>query len=354
VYFDDLKISYQKSQVVQHNSYYAFGMTAESWTRFDTKPNQYLYNAGSELNAKTGSYEMYFRNYDPAIARMSGVDVMAESYASLTPYQYANNDPVYWNDPTGAYAGGDEWWNAPREMWRGGMDPQQRREQERFYANESTGTSVDPFAWTGIKTSDIYGRGANTFGSGYLPGDYYGTARLGMEYDVYEVWMDYYTNGRYDESVFKGYRYEEKNRAFYPTGNKIVGNYDFAKTGNGWTAEITGLGVGAVNTKPKQIVLVELGSLCITIKPVGPNTKQAASDAFVKSWNTMTDRLDSWLNAQGDRLITTPELQRQIMLIFNTQLNMNTLYSSTSLGPCSGSIPVTPAQYSSWWDDIFK
>jgi len=139
----------------------------------------------------------------------------------------------------------------------------------------------------------------------------------------------------------------------FGSGNKITGDYDFAKTGKGWTGEITGVGVAAVNSKTKQIVDVELGPLCLTIKPIGPNTKQAVPDAFVKSWNTMTDRLDSWLDAQGDRLITTPELQRQVISIFNTQLNMNTLYSATSLGPCSGNIPVTPAQYS-WWDTLFK
>lgn len=93
---------------------------------------------GSEFNDKTGSYEMFYRNYDPSIGRMNGVDVMADSYSGLSPYQYANNDPVYWNDPTGAYPGGDEWWNAPRSMWKDGMDPQQRPAQERYYAMSQT------------------------------------------------------------------------------------------------------------------------------------------------------------------------------------------------------------------------
>ena len=103
VYFDDLKINYQKSQIVQSNNYYAFGLqTKDSWTRMDTKPNQYLYNAGSELNEATSSYDMMFRSYDPAIGRMSGVDPMVNSFASLSPYNYSFNDPVYWNDPSGA------------------------------------------------------------------------------------------------------------------------------------------------------------------------------------------------------------------------------------------------------------
>ncbi|MCO5272717.1 MAG: hypothetical protein M9954_13750 [Cyclobacteriaceae bacterium] len=68
-------MTYTKSQVVQSNNYYAFGLqTSQSWTRMDTKPNQYLYNAGSELNVATSNYDMMFRSYDPAIGRMSGVD----------------------------------------------------------------------------------------------------------------------------------------------------------------------------------------------------------------------------------------------------------------------------------------
>lgn len=103
VYFDDLKVTYTKSQVVQSNNYYAFGLqTSQSWTRIDAKPNQYLYNGGSELNSTTNSYEMFFRDYDPAIARMSGVDPLADMYSGLSPYNYSANDPVFWNDPSGA------------------------------------------------------------------------------------------------------------------------------------------------------------------------------------------------------------------------------------------------------------
>lgn len=56
----------------------------------------------SELNDVTGNYQMFFREYDPVLGRMSGVDIMADKYASHTPYNYGFNDPVYWNDPSGA------------------------------------------------------------------------------------------------------------------------------------------------------------------------------------------------------------------------------------------------------------
>ncbi|MFN7611606.1 MAG: RHS repeat-associated core domain-containing protein, partial [bacterium] len=101
-YFDDVVMTYTPTNILQYNEYYPFGLqTANSWTR-DSTSNVYLYNAGSEFNSATGNYEMAFREYDPAIGRMTAIDPMASRYASLSPYNYSYNDPVYWNDPSGA------------------------------------------------------------------------------------------------------------------------------------------------------------------------------------------------------------------------------------------------------------
>jgi hypothetical protein len=45
---------------------------------------------------------MFYRGYDPAIGRMMQVDPMATDYHTMSPYNYSFNDPVYWNDPSGA------------------------------------------------------------------------------------------------------------------------------------------------------------------------------------------------------------------------------------------------------------
>lgn len=101
VYFDDVVMTHTKSNVIQYNEYYPFGLqTANSWTR-DNSTNNFLYNAGSELNKTTSNYEMFFRDYDPALGRMNQTDPMASKYSSLTPYNYAFNDPVTYNDPMG-------------------------------------------------------------------------------------------------------------------------------------------------------------------------------------------------------------------------------------------------------------
>jgi RHS repeat-associated protein len=83
VEFDDLKITHTKTNVIQYSDYYPFGMqTNSSWTR-ENSSNNYLYNAGSELNANSGLYETLFRGYDPVIGRLHQVDPLASAFHSL-------------------------------------------------------------------------------------------------------------------------------------------------------------------------------------------------------------------------------------------------------------------------------
>src|SRR5688572_31530346 len=103
VYFDDVKMTHTKGNVIQYNEYYPFGLqTANSWTRENVTGNNFTGNGGTELNTTSNQYDLAFRNYDPVLGRMNGVDPMAGKYASLTPYNFSFNDPVTFNDPSGA------------------------------------------------------------------------------------------------------------------------------------------------------------------------------------------------------------------------------------------------------------
>ncbi len=103
VYFDDIAMTHTKGNVVQYNEYYPFGMQAvNSWTRENTTGNNFLGNGGTELNTTSAVYDLFYRNYDPVLGRMNQVDPMASKYSSLTPYNFAFNDPVSFTDPNGA------------------------------------------------------------------------------------------------------------------------------------------------------------------------------------------------------------------------------------------------------------
>ena len=92
--------------VKQENSYYAFGMVmANSPVAQPTVPNKQLYNGGSEwqndYSNQPDYYQTFYRNYDAALGRFIGVDPMAVSKHSMTPYQYAGDNSVMYNDPLG-------------------------------------------------------------------------------------------------------------------------------------------------------------------------------------------------------------------------------------------------------------
>nr|WP_255543166.1 RHS repeat-associated core domain-containing protein [Pedobacter sp. ASV19] len=92
--------------VRQENSYYPFGMVMPgSNIATPTTPNNNLYNGGSEWQNDFSNlpdyYNTYYRNYDAALGRFISVDPKAEGDLDQTPYHYALNNPLSYNDPLG-------------------------------------------------------------------------------------------------------------------------------------------------------------------------------------------------------------------------------------------------------------
>ncbi|MEL7421513.1 MAG: RHS repeat-associated core domain-containing protein [Bacteroidota bacterium] len=81
-------------EIIQENNYYPFGMAMEGpWVQHSGEKVRYQYN-GKELNEDIGLYEYGFRWYDPGIGRFTGVDPIAERFAHVSVYNYAENSPI--------------------------------------------------------------------------------------------------------------------------------------------------------------------------------------------------------------------------------------------------------------------
>jgi RHS repeat-associated protein len=107
------RFSFQESSgaisAKQENSYYPLGETYTSSTLSPpTVPKKKLVNGGSEWQNDMSNMPDYqqttFRNYDAEIGRFIAVDPDPESAYDMTVYQYAVNNPIMLNDPTGAKA----------------------------------------------------------------------------------------------------------------------------------------------------------------------------------------------------------------------------------------------------------
>ena len=116
-----LNPSSEELTVIEENHYYPFGLKHSKYNsdwnaflRFDEgiklRPGRplapleykYKYN-GKEFQDELGLnvYDYGARNYDAAIGRWMNIDPLAEFMRSISPYNYAFNNPVYFSDSEG-------------------------------------------------------------------------------------------------------------------------------------------------------------------------------------------------------------------------------------------------------------
>ncbi|MCW1962904.1 RHS repeat-associated core domain-containing protein [Chryseobacterium viscerum] len=105
----NVRVSYGRNsagalEITDSNDYYPFGMnhlkTGNAFFgRGSYKDNKYN---GKELQ-ETGMYSYGWREYMPDLGRWNGIDQLAESYLSTSPYAYVANNPVLMTDPDGRW-----------------------------------------------------------------------------------------------------------------------------------------------------------------------------------------------------------------------------------------------------------
>ncbi|WP_228446335.1 DUF6443 domain-containing protein [Chryseobacterium sp. 18068] len=99
------RLSYAKKadgllEITDKNDYYPFGLNHIGGSKsFLGSYKNYKYN-GKELQ-DTGMYDYGARFYMPDIGRWGVVDPLAEIYQSMSTYNYAANNPIYYIDPNG-------------------------------------------------------------------------------------------------------------------------------------------------------------------------------------------------------------------------------------------------------------
>lgn len=98
----NIRLSYTKNgagaQILEENNYYPFGLNHSGYNSTPgTFSYKYKYN-GKELQ-ETGYYDYGARMYMADIGRWGMHDPLSD--ATFQPYNYANNNPVFYNDPSG-------------------------------------------------------------------------------------------------------------------------------------------------------------------------------------------------------------------------------------------------------------
>ncbi|WGK95149.1 MULTISPECIES: RHS repeat-associated core domain-containing protein [Flavobacterium] len=105
------RLSYTKNPsnnvltILEESNYYPFGLKHNGYNPIAPIPeNRRLFN-GKELQEELGlnMTAMDYRQYDNTLGRFNSIDVLSELAYSITPYRFANNNPVYFNDPTGLF-----------------------------------------------------------------------------------------------------------------------------------------------------------------------------------------------------------------------------------------------------------
>jgi RHS repeat-associated protein len=102
VYFDDFMVEQVKSPVIQTQDYYPFGLTFNSYQRENSVDQRHLYNGKEQQNELGIDWLDYgARMYMPELGRWGVIDPHSYKYSSVSPYNYAFNNPITIVDPDG-------------------------------------------------------------------------------------------------------------------------------------------------------------------------------------------------------------------------------------------------------------
>ena len=149
VYFDNLELRVASDPtlvITQEHHYYPFGMNMTGIERDGEL--KYQFNGMIEREEAFGLelYETPFRSYDAQLGRFWQVEPLADIYVGVNMYQFAYNNPVSFNDPTGLNPNlGPVLSHMLDLFYQGKLDKGMSGDQFReSYNNRDIGRSNDP------------------------------------------------------------------------------------------------------------------------------------------------------------------------------------------------------------------
>ena len=156
----NVRVSYGRNsagalEIVDANDYYPFGMN-------HLKTGNAFFGQGSYKNNKyngkelqeTGMYSYGWRDYMPDIARWNGIDQLAESYHSTSPYAYVANNPALNFDVDG------RWFNEDGSIDTSGYTPGIKT--TKSYASQFLGKDPNEGGGGGSSTGGMTFTGTST------------------------------------------------------------------------------------------------------------------------------------------------------------------------------------------------
>jgi len=113
VFFDNMQVGVKHGRIIEEDHYYSYGLKiATISSNIVVNPqegvvaNKYLLG-GEELQDEGGLnwYDYGYRNYDPQIGRFAQVDALTDATPALSPYLYAYDEPIRYEDHSGLMGG---------------------------------------------------------------------------------------------------------------------------------------------------------------------------------------------------------------------------------------------------------
>jgi RHS repeat-associated protein len=320
VYFDDLNVKHYTGPLVQEQSYYPFGlqMAGISDKALNKLSSQNKFNGGVELEEETGYYNTFFRQYDAQIGRFAGVDILGEITSDLNPYQFGGNNPVIFNDPSGALMetgtgrmqkGSDGNYHVP---WLNEM-----MDNSVFlpWNDASSGgggsaSAVDGgYRFTGDASKAVLQAILNAYNNPDADGNWsFAVGKNKRGYIGYWTSFTYSVDNGYGETigeVFPTARFvrlnggNERNSAenSFIVNATLCGGYNWKAVGNAYVAKIEGLFVYASAIKAGWgSVRFDLSNVCVTLPKYELDSPRAADNVFNAAWNAAAFELDIALN----------------------------------------------------------